>query len=387
MIVKKEIKGKGFDKLPMVAMMAPQMMDFILQMKSLGFSANAIKVILILSANLKEQQNILRQKDKKRQLDLFDNEWMLVENNASYSVQFNFKFADFLPKGNKNYKQVKDGLDELQEFNHTLSFSKFDEAQGKMRHFKLKSALIQSYIMEEGNGFKMIINNFWYRALVNVSESFNSYFKGIVFDLNFNSTILYFYLKFLPYVKAKEYHELKEKIGLSAKEIKGTQIKFENFVKLFNLDYKYESDIRRKLLEPIRNELNKFSDISFNYKIEDGKIYIITYEMSSLAVANKVIDVEENKIRNAINYKVKKYDMSKTDATFLIEVYIKYTYNVVLKATNKNKHLRGLTGTEYVSKFQELIEHYIKVNGISLEKISYENMKEMRTTLRKGFYN
>lgn len=177
---------------------------------------------------------------------------------------------------------------------------------------------------------------------------------------------------------------MKEKIGYSAKEIKGTVIKIENFVKLFDLDYKYESDIKRKLLEPYRNELNKFSDISFNYKIENGKIYIITYEMTSVKVVSKVLDVEEGKIRSAINYKVKKYNMSIVDSNFLIEIYLKYTYNIVLKATNKNKNLRGLTGSAYITQFNELIENYIKINAIKLEAVGYKNLSEMRLFLRKG---
>lgn len=375
--IKEEIKGKSYNQLSTTANIAPEIQEIILKSKRQALSFNAVKIILLLSANLKDRQF---KKHTKKQLDLFDNEWFEVDNNIDYSVQLNFKFSDFLPKGNKNYSQVKDGIDELQEFNHTIEFQR-TEKEGRIRNFKLKSAFISSYIMEEGNGFKITINNYWFRTLLNITHRFNPYLKSIIFNLNHNSLIFYFYLKTLPIINSEDYNDMMDKIGHHAKKIKGTIIKQENFVKIFDSNRRYESDIRRKLLDPIRNDLNKFSDISFNYKFEDRKIKIVTYEVGKVQVAEKLIkDDEINKIRNAMNYKVKKYLLSRVDAMFLLEIYVKYTYELVFKASNKNRRLRGKTGTEYINEYQKLMEDYVIVNNINPDDLGYDEKPKSKET-------
>lgn len=381
MNIKEKINGVSYNELSTTANIAPEIQEIILRSKREALSFNAVKIILLLSANLKDRQF---KRHSKKQLDLFDNEWFEVDNNIDYSVQLNFKFSDFLPRGNKNYSQVKNGIDELQEFNHTIEFQRTEE-DGRVRNFKLKSAFISSYIMEEGNGFKITINNYWYRTLLNITHRFNPYLKSIIFNLNHNSLIFYFYLKTLPLINSDEYNDMMDKIGHHAKKIKGTIIKQENFVKIFDSNRRYESDIRRKLLDPIRNDLNKFSDISFNYKFEDRKIKIVTYEVGRVQVAEKIIKNDEiNKIRNALNYKVRKYELSKTDAYFLLELYIKYTYDVVFKASNKNRRLRGKTGKEYIIEYNKLMEDYLIRNNIDLNDLGYdEKPKEKETTEEK----
>lgn len=384
MTIKEEIKGVGYEKLPAVGLLAPKMMDFILSMKELGFSINAIRIVLILSANMKEKQMLFRGKNKDIQLELFDNEWMDVDNDKAYSVQLNFKFKDFLPKGSKNYSLVRKGLDELQEKNFLLEFPKKEE-NGRIRKIQLKSAFISSYIMEEGNGFKMIINNFWYKALIDVSNSFNTYMKPIIFNLSYNSVLFYMYLKTLPFIKGKEYEELRTELGNALTPAKGTRIKKENFVKMFGADYIYNSDIKRKLIEPMISELNQVADLSSGYRIDDDIITLVTYDMTSNAVENNLINVEEAKIKSALNYKLKNSGLDKNQAMYLLEIYLKYTYKVVFKATERKSILRGLKGQTYCDAFLQLVDAYVRKERININEVGYQNINEMRSNLRKGY--
>lgn len=380
--IKESIVGKNYVQLQTTGNIAPEIQEIILQSKREALSFNAVKIILLLSANLKDRQI---KRHTKHQLDLFDNEWFEVDNNIDYSVQLSFKFSDFLPKGNKNYSQVKDGIDELQEFNHTIEFKRIED-DGRVRNFKLKSAFISSYIMEEGNGFKITINNYWYRTLLNITDRFNPFLKSIIFNLNHNTLILYFYLKSLPIINSSEYNDMLDKIGDNVQKIKGTIIKTENFVKLFDSSVRYESDVKRKLLDPMRNNLNKFGDISFNYKFEDDKLKLVAYEVGHVQIAEKITDDETNKIKNAINYKVKKYDLSSTDSHMLITIYLKYTYDIVFKASNKNARLRNLKGEKYIQEYIQIMEEYIRINKIDLNVVGY-NSNEMRESLKKRFTN
>lgn len=367
--VKETIKGKKYKHLPATGNISPEIQSIILKSKTKSLSFNAIRIILLLSANLKDRQF---RKHKKKQLDLFDKEWFDVNNNIDYSVQLNFKFSDFLPPGSKNHSQVKKGIDELQEFNHTIEFTKIGK-NNKERIFKLKSAFISSYIMEEGNGFKMTINNYWFRTLLNITERFNPFLKSIVFNLNHNSLIFYFYLKTLPYIDPKEYQDLVSKIGDLAEKRKGTIISKENLLEIFNSNIKYNSDIKRKLLDPIRKDLNKQADISFNYKIEGDNIKLVTYEVGRVKVEEKLIDYENNRIRGALNYKVKRYKLDEMQAIKLIEIYLIFTYDIVLKASSRNKRLKGLIGDEYITEFYALMRDYIKKNNINLKEVGYNS--------------
>jgi len=372
------IVGKKLDKLPKIAKLPPEILGIIKDAKSNKLSIYAVRVILLIIANLKDRQLI-----KPYQLDLFNNEWFDVDNDNSYSVQLSFKFSDFLPAGNKNYAQIKKGLDELQELNQTIEFIK-KENDGRERKFFLKSAFISSYLLEEGNGFKMVINNYWYRTLLNVTVSFNPYLKSIAYNISsLNVLMFYFYLKSLPIVNETKYKDLVGKVGESAIRLKGTTIFLKNFVKLFSASYKYESDIRKRLTDPIRAELNKHTDLSFNYKIENEKIYIVAYEVTSVLIDEKIYDLDLNKIRNAIKYKVERYNLGIVESNMLIEIYLKYTYSIVLKATDKKRALRDLFGKEYLDVFKALIEEYIKHNKSDV--IGYSNTQEMRKILKAAY--
>lgn len=391
LIIKEDYIGKKYNDLPIQASLSPEINKFVYMMKALGFSINAIRIVIILSANLYEQQNPFKDKKRKsEQLDLFDDEWMSVDNDKSFAVQLRFKFSDFLPEGSKNTKLIKKALDELQEKSHLLEFTRIDKS-GKERNMKLKSALISAYILEEGYGFKIIINNFWYRALINVSKRFNKFSKSIIFNLNENAMIMYFYLLTLDYIKENEkiyYSSILSSSNnlpiLKSNKLRGTKKNKNDFQSLFLTNHKYDSKIKEKLLEPLRAELNKNADVSFNYKIEGSNVILVAYNVTKNEIEQNIHGIEEIKILKAINNIISKRKLDKIQTFMILEMYLKYTYSIIAESTHRKSILRGKTGQEFVDTFDSLIKVYLKRGSNFGKNESYneEEVIKLRNKLR-----
>lgn len=383
-------------------MLSPEIRKYILENnkkvviidgKEKPFSIHALRIIIVLAFNLKERQMKFRSKDRSQQLKLFDDEWLDVENNEAMSVQVNFKYADFLPKGSKNTEYVRIGLEELQERNYLLEFEKID-GSGRARKLRLKSSLISQYLLEEGKGFKLVINNFWYRALINVSEYYTPVLKNTIFSLTHNAMIFYIYINGLPQIKNEKDKERNKKLEEFGKEMqlgdriylcRGTIIKKKNLVKMFNTNYIYDSKIEEKILRPIRQELNK-TNMSFNYKFDNDNIIIVVYEILSTQVSMGLVTTSESDIIEAVGYRYKKKNLTPTQAVLLCELYLKYTYNVVNKATSRKSNLRNLEGDDFISVFKFLIEKYVKDNRINIEEIAYPDKQELRKRITKRYF-
>lgn len=382
--IKQNIIGRKFKDLNLQANIAPQIQKVVVSSKKEGIGLNGIRVILLLTANLKERQI---RKYQTGQLQLFDENWFEVDNEVLYNVQLNFRFADLLPAGNRNIKTVIKGLDELQEFNQLIKFEREDK-EGKRRRYQLKSSFISSYIMEEGKGIKITINKFWYRTLLNLTTRYNSFLKTAIFGLSEKSLIFYFYLKSLPLIKNKDIEEFEAALKELKlfKGLKGTILSTNNFLKIFDSKIKYKSHIEKDLLRPMRNELNKSMDLSFNWKWtdDDKKLILVAYDTKNALdqEVDKVVVDDYRLIRSAVNYRARKYELTKTHIILLIEIYIKYTYSLVLLATDKKPELRGKKGGEYYTQFQKLVVDY----GKGREVENPYDIKGMRERLRNSFF-
>lgn len=221
-------------------------------------------------------------RDKHRnQLSLFDEEWFDVSNDKLMSVQVNFKYSDFLPRrSQRNTHYIREGLFELQDRPYLLEFEKKTNTGG-IKKFRLRSALISQFLEEEGKGFKMVINNYWYRALLNVSDYYTPMIKESIFTLSQNALLFYIYINGLPQIKyqkdSERYSSIKKEFNIeNLPLLRGTIISKDNFQKIFNANYKYDSHIQNKLLIPIQKEFSKTKmDKNFNYKFEKGNIVIV----------------------------------------------------------------------------------------------------------------
>lgn len=387
-----QIIGKKYEKLHEVANMPHELNDILSNPREKQLTIKGVRFIMILLANLKDRQI----SDKNRsQLTIFDEQAFSIDNEDNFTIALSFHYSDFLPKGNKNYSQVKDGIEELRNINYQsiIEFGKNKKTDQPTKKKKFHSSLILSYIEEENKGFKILLDKHWYRLLINITEGFNPYIKSIAFNIkSLNSLQFYFYLKKLPEIKQTkltDYQELYEKLGDAAIKYHGTITYVENLIETLGLSYKYESQFIRDYLNPIKAELDKFADISFNYKFKNSKIYIICYPVSKVLISSGINKAATSQIKSAINYKVKKYNLTAQNAVFLIELYLKYGYDLVTKATDKKRILTGKIGEEYFISFNAIVELYFKKSGLKIEEIGYSNedKSEIRKELRKKIIN
>ncbi|CEN53050.1 MULTISPECIES: hypothetical protein [Capnocytophaga] len=396
--IKEEITLLPNENLTDKGMLSPDVRKYILDSnkdviivngEEKSFSINALRIVLTLCLNLKERQLKFRSKDKDYQLSLFDNEWFSIDNNESMSVQINFKFSDFLPKGSKNYDLVRKGINELQERIYTIEFER-ENSKGEKTKYRLRSALISQYVEEEKKGFKFVINNFWYRALLNVSQYYTPMIKKTIFSLSHNAMIFYIYLNGLPKIKDQKdsaKYDLDKVFNVdNLPLLRGTIINKYKFQEMFKTTYKYDSKIKEKLLDPFRKELNKV-DISFNYKFEGDNIVLVAYEMLSNQVKLEITSKEEVDIEKAVAYRFVKKELSPTQAMLLCEIYLKYTYDIVTKATSRSSKIRNLKGEEFINTFVKIVEDYVTRNKINLNDIEYSNKQELRKKITKKYYN
>lgn len=385
--VKVEIIGKNYEKLHEIGNLPHELNNIIVKAKENNLTRAGVTFALLLVVNLKDKQIV---KNKMDQLQLFDQEMFDVENETNYTVVLSFHYSDFLPKGNKNYNQVKKGINELRKLEYTLKVDLNKDKIGKpSRIVTYNSNFILNYVEEEKKGFKILIDKYWYRLLINITDGFNPYLKSIVYNLkSLNLLQFYFYIKKLPKIEKTaiiNYKGLYEVLGDAAVESKGTITYVDNFIETLHLPYKFESQIARDYLDICRNEFNKKSDICFNYKFENNKIYIITYPGNTALISENISKAETVKIKSAINYKVRKYDLEKNEAMLLIEVYIKYGYDFVTKATNKNSSLKGLKSEKYFTVFTNLVNMKFKKLNIPIDSISYT--AEDKIKIRKELFS
>ncbi|MEC3881836.1 replication initiation protein [Parapedobacter sp. 10938] len=375
-IIKEFIVGKKYEDLANIANLPKELQPVILNAKQNNLSLSALRIMLLIAANLNG-----RQMYKKHQLSLFDEEWMEI-NESSFVTQFSFHYSDFLPKGSKNYKPITDGLLELKQYETKVKLEKVD-GSGKVRSFDLYSSILSDIIFEKNVGFKFSMNAYWYKMFLNISSSYSKFVKEIAISVSsVNSLIFYFYLKGLPLISTGEYRTLFKEMGGAAVRSRGTKVSLERLNQIFMTDYKYFSKFEEKILKPVRAELNSYSDISFNYKKRGKLVYIISYETrNELGVYSSTAQ----QIRSAINYKIKRHGLNELQSRQLMELYLKYSYDIVTKSTARKPSLKGLEGDNFMEAFHALVMKYFEKSGIDINKIHIENKEELRRELLKSY--
>lgn len=372
--------GKTYDDLPTQGNVSPFIQNLIIKSVENKLSLFSLRFIALLSMNLKEKQLLPNGRDRQ-QLDLFDS-MTDFSKDSGLTYDFSFKYSDFLPKGDKNYIHVKTAIEELQNSIHTISFSRAN-AQGKMIDYTMRSALITSFVTDNKQGFKISINAYWYRALTNLTTNYNKYLKNLIFDLSQNGFIFYFYLQTLPFIKEDEISEYMELVpsqySLQPKILHGTRKKTTDLLQMMatNRGLTKKNHIEARVFEPLRQELQKYSDIGFNFKIDKGNTSLVVYPMEKTLAKANIIKSSPLKVKSSFSYQLQKAKLDYTYTLFLLELYSKYPYEVITKATGRKPQLIGLKGKDYIDAFLLLINAYVK------DKVYLENSPEDREAIKK----
>lgn len=371
-------------------------------------SIHAIRVVLILSFLLRERH--VRMMKDENQISFFDSEWFNTENDTILAVQVRFRYSDFLPKGCKDNNLIREALEELYSKRWVVQYPMI--IGGRVRKVLASRGLISDFVVDD-NGMKLIINNYWYRSLINISKSYYiNLNKEAIFSLSERTLLFYIYMNTLPFVSKetdtegrKAIQEFVKKLGIdSITSLRGTIISKENFLMKFaasedaisNERYKYNSNIEDNFLKPFKKELSKNQlDKNFNYKFDEkGNIIIVVFEMISYEVRKELITNEQAELKASISY-IKKYrELSNFETICIANYFLQYSYNTIMKATQNKKALRGLKGKQYVTAFSSLINKYVEANKKELEeldrvynKIDNESKDEMKKYFHEKYPN
>lgn len=359
----------------------------------------AIRVIGHIITCLRNKQIKRGSKEFHQQLSLFDDYWFDInDENTIFSVQMSFLWKDFLPEGNRHYEPIREGVRDLMKYVKELRFERLNEKTGTMKKYRAYVPFINGFVEEEDKGFKISIPNYWYRLIIDLSLGYNQYVRDLFLKISsINAISFYFYLKTLRKIEtfSSEDKEILEMFPKSIPYNRGTIKNLKELYKMFKIKKMYFSDFERDYLKPIREELYKKTDISFNYKLVGENLYILTYESSAVLIEKGVYDSDTNKIRVSIKNKAQKYKLTKADVYMLIEIYLIFTYDIVYKATTRKKEINEFakkqngTSSEYLSILRTLCEKYVKENNIPYytdENFGYaDNKVNMRQEIRAFF--
>lgn len=365
-------------------------------------SIHAIRVVLILSFLLRERH--IRMMKDENQISLFDSEWFNTENDTILAVQVRFRYSDFLPKGCKDNNLIREALEELYSKRWIVQYPMI--IGGRVRKVLASRGLISDFVVDD-NGMKLIINNYWYRSLINISKSYYiNLNKEAIFSLSERTLLFYIYMNTLPFISKetdtegrKAIQEFVKKLGInSITSLRGTIISKENFLMKFaasedaasNERYKYNSNIEDNFLKPFKKELAKNKlDKNFNYKFDEkGNIIIVVFEMISYEVRKELITNEQAELKATISY-IKKYrELSNFETICIAEKFLLFSYNTIMKATQNKKALRGLKGKQYTTVFTGLIDKYVEANKKELEELDrvYNKIDDKSKAEMKNYF-
>lgn len=163
---------------------------------------------------------------------------------------YQFKITEFCsvcgiePKGN-NYNLLKNAIKEIADKSIWITLENGKET--------LLRWIEKPYIDEKSGNIQIKLDEDMKPYLLQLKERFTAY--ELIYTLNFKSKYsirLYEYLKSIHYNKLKPYN---------------TTVSIEEFKKVIDSTYTDFKDFHTRVLKPAHKEINKYSDINFEYEI------------------------------------------------------------------------------------------------------------------------
>ncbi|WP_134344370.1 hypothetical protein [Flavobacterium psychrophilum] len=377
------IKGKSineiltvqkYDLLPKKTNVPYDLSNFIIDTNNKKLTFWGIKFLMLLLVNLEKRQ--IKNKDKK-QLEIFDKDWDIYNDKNEFAVKIYFKLSDFLPNGYKNYENLRGGIKNLMEI-------VYDHRKGSLKNppDKLTNLIYHFERDEKEKSFYLLIDKYWYRMLINGTYT-NPFITSFIKKVdNLNTLLFYNWIKTFPKINndsIKIFTPYKEELKLTPYVKKGIRKNYNDFLTIFDLNGKHVSQVKRDFLDIIRNNLNKIGDISFNYLIIKKNIYVVTYQINSFLINDNFVNPDLLKIQSSINNKIVKYGLNTIQSHMVLELYLKYTYDFIQKATSRKRKLTVLYGSDYYDEFLKLITEFD-----SKERIYKSYTQEDKISVRKS---
>ena len=340
-IVKKNYKNLG--KAEIVRLGNNFVDDFIFEdNKAVDIPIDALRAIFNIVADLRNEQ--LRPQDKPKQLSLFEEEF---ENEHNTFASMKLKNSLISPSGTP--KQVINAFEFLTKFK--MGWHKTQNSKGK--EIRTFGGLITAPTYDERGYTSFLINSFWLKKLIVIPE-YNPTLYNLVYNIRNNKHIIF-------------------AIWLAKIPNNGTTLKLMTFNEKFGINYSTAKDFCNKFLKPIRDNLDKFNQTSFNYSIEGDKIHILPYATKRIqddTISEELQDA--TLIRQRIRYFERRHNLNKTEIANLEfhyrnvgsnRILIENAYKIFIKKCREEKK----KSTDYKNKkfLIELQNQMIEIYRVS----------------------
>ncbi|WBS74157.1 hypothetical protein PF438_14780 [Elizabethkingia meningoseptica] len=213
---------------------------------------NALRVIFNIISIIGNEQ--FRPEDRPKQLSLFDEEFE-TENNIFASIRI--RNSKISPSGST--QQVIDAYEFLARFK--MGWYKSLNSKGK--EIKTFGGLISTPSYDKRGYTTFLVSSYWLKKLLVIPE-YNYVLFNLVYNLRNNKHIIF-------------------AIWLAKLPNGGTVLKLSTLNKKFGLNYKTPNDFCFKFLKLARINLDKYNNLSFNYRYKADSIYIIPYETEKIS--------------------------------------------------------------------------------------------------------
>lgn len=296
---------------------------------------NALRVIFNIISILSSEQ--FRPEDRPKQLSLFDQEFE-TQNNTFASMRI--KNNKISPSGST--RQVIEAYEFLAKFK--MGWYKSVNSKGK--EIRTFGGLISTPSYDQRGYTSFLISSYWLKKLI-VIPQYNYVLYNLVYNIKNNKHIIF-------------------AIWLSKLPENGTVLKLVTLNEKFGLNYKTANDFCFKFLKPVRSNLDRYSNISFNYRYISDNIFIHPYLTKNIAGENTSPNADIHfKITYRLGYFKKKYKLNEQEMLRFSYQYrnIPQTRELVEKAYhcfvrgNRQKKLKSsyFRGKLFLEEIQKII--------------------------------
>ncbi|MDE3744021.1 replication initiation protein [Maribacter polysaccharolyticus] len=313
------------------------------QLQSFDYSIHELRIVFRILEMIKKHQFT----DQGAQLEL-DNR-----------VQFQYPVSAFMVDGHKNHDKVREAIKNLRDKSiaQDVVMEIYEKGVKKSIPGEKFSALIEDPIYAKNNSYVQFhISSDWFHFLTDLVHGYTPYVSNIAFQCSRLETV-----KFYQFIS----HWFKQG---------GRTLKMNSFKKEFGIPKTYNvSKIESRILRPIKQELDRLSDKSFNYTIlyTDGtardpqrpirgktvdKITISFYQ-NHKNTKTYSLDSFEHKETNKWLLKIKpRYKLTEEEKVMLYGTirYHGYLYVSNLEVDNR-KSLKKFEGREFLDALNKII--------------------------------
>lgn len=310
--------------------------DFLFEdNKAVDIPIDALRTIFNIVADLRNEQ--LRPQDKPKQLSLFEEDFE-SEHNTFAAMKIKNKLIS--PSGSS--KQVINAMEFLTKF----KMGWYTSTNSKGKEIKTYGGLITAPTYDERGYTSFLISSYWLKKLIVIPE-YNPTLYSLVYNIRNNKHIIFaIWLAKIPY--------------------EGTTVKLSTFNEKFGVNYANAKDFCTKFLKPIRVNLDKFSQTSFNYSIEKDRIHIKPYAVKRIQDESISEETQEGTlIRQRLRYFMRRHQLTEQEMSNLSYHYkgvvnnrnlIESAYKEFIKNNRRNeKKATDFVGQEFLHSFQDYI--------------------------------